>query len=248
MLAFHADTGFSGKDWQTAAKVEGSPKPYYAIGYLSASFGLAPPGLWSKTRRQFRFTLEALELCRAIGSCQSRTPPPAPTATGQNASRHPARPYAATGLSVSSLPSSLRPSAVAAAPARRWNAASHSCHSGLLAAALFVDLFSGDSKNFRASEFELMKFRGPACVPRPTFTLARDFRVQIPVGNGSLPHRRLPTIRIGWQNHNQVRVFHSFEPRVASIPARLPSYQVRFRIPASPCLNCASLSEVVHQR
>jgi hypothetical protein len=37
--------------------------------------------------------LVAPEDCQAIDPCQSTTQPPAPTATGQNASHHPARPY-----------------------------------------------------------------------------------------------------------------------------------------------------------
>jgi hypothetical protein len=43
----------------------------------------------------------------------------------------------------------------------RWNAVSYSCHSGLFAAASFVDLFSGGSKTYCASDCDLIYRRSP---------------------------------------------------------------------------------------
>jgi hypothetical protein len=71
----------------------------------------------------------------------------------------------ATDSSVSSLPSYLGPSRTAAAPAKRWNAVSYSCHYGLFAAVSFVDLFSGDSKNFCAFDYELTGRRSQKMAP-----------------------------------------------------------------------------------
>jgi hypothetical protein len=53
-----------------------------------------PRWLFRYSLRQIRSRLVAREDYRAIAPCQSRTQPPVPTATGQSASRHPARQYA----------------------------------------------------------------------------------------------------------------------------------------------------------